>query len=45
LEGKSDAASWQRYWQLSEAWLSSQEWEQRIGRGGSFVDIRQRFVP
>jgi len=45
LEGRSDAASWQRYWQLSEAWLSRQEWEQRIEQGESFVDIQQRFVP
>jgi broad specificity phosphatase PhoE len=45
LEGKSDAASWQAYWQLSEAWLSRQEWEQRLEQGESFVDIQQRFVP
>jgi len=45
LEGKADAASWQRYWELTEAWLSRQEWEQRIEQGESFLDIRQRFVP
>jgi broad specificity phosphatase PhoE len=45
LEGKSDAASWHAYWQLSEAWLSRQEWEQRIEQGESFVEIQQRFVP
>lgn len=45
LEGKSDVASWQRYWQLSDAWLCRQEWEQRIEQGESFVDIQQRFVP
>lgn len=45
LEGKSDAESWQRYWQLSEAWLNRHEWEERIEQGESFLDIQQRFVP
>lgn len=45
LEGKSDDASWQRYRQLSEAWLNQQAWDQRIEQGESFVDIQKRFVP
>jgi len=45
LEGKSDAESWQRYWEVSDAWLSRHEWEQRLERGESFVDIQQRFLP
>lgn len=45
LEGKSDAASWQQYGQLSEAWLNGQMWDQRIEQGESFLDIQQRFVP
>lgn len=45
LEGQSDAASWQQYWQLSEAWLSGQAWDQRLEQGESFRDIQQRFVP
>lgn len=45
LEGKSDAASWRSYWELSDAWLIRKEWEQRIEQGESFLDIQQRFVP
>jgi probable phosphoglycerate mutase len=45
LEGKSDTASWQAYWQLSEAWLSREDWEQRLVQGESFVEIQRRFVP
>ena len=45
LEGRSDAASWQIYRQLSEAWLGHHEWEQRIEQGESFVEIQQRFIP
>jgi broad specificity phosphatase PhoE len=45
LEGKSDATSWQSYWQLSDAWLRRKEWEKRIDQGESFVDIQQRFIP
>lgn len=45
LEGKSDDASWQMFFQLWEAWFVRGEWEQRIEAGESFLDIRQRFVP
>jgi probable phosphoglycerate mutase len=45
LEGKSDAASWQIYWQVVDAWLVRHEWGARIEGGESFLDIKQRFVP
>ncbi len=45
LEGRADAASWQVYWQVAEAWLVRHEWDQRIEGGESFDDIRRRFVP
>jgi broad specificity phosphatase PhoE len=45
LEGKSDQASWDLFWQLMDAWLKRGEWERRIEGGESFVDIRDRFVP
>ena len=45
LEGKSDAASWQRHREVYEAWVWRREWEKRLEQGESFVDIRRRFVP
>jgi 2,3-bisphosphoglycerate-dependent phosphoglycerate mutase len=45
LEGKSDAASWQTFWQVSDAWLVRHDWGARIEGGESFLDIKQRFVP
>jgi broad specificity phosphatase PhoE len=45
LEGHSDAASWQAYWELSEAWIERQEWDKRLEQGESFRDIQQRFCP
>lgn len=45
LEGRADAASWQRYWEINDAWLVRHEWGARIEQGESFFDIRQRFVP
>lgn len=45
LEGRSDAVSWQRYWEINDAWLVRHEWDARIEQGESFLDIRQRFVP
>lgn len=45
LEGRSDAASWQRYYEINDAWLVRHEWDARIEQGESFLDIRQRFVP
>jgi probable phosphoglycerate mutase len=45
LEGKSDAASWQRYYAVREAWFRDKEWTARIEGGESFEDIRARFVP
>ena len=45
LEGKSDDISWQVYLHLCEAWLSRNEWHQRIEQGESYEEIQQRFVP
>ena len=45
LEVRSDAASWQRYWEINDAWLVRHEWDARIEQGESFLDIRRRFVP
>lgn len=45
LEGKSDDASWDQYWQLVNAWLVHHDWEQKIDQGESFLDIQRRFVP
>lgn len=45
LEGRSDAASWQAYAELSEAWLVRGEWDRRLEQGESFHELRQRFVP
>ena len=45
LEGRSDAASWQRYYQLWDAWIWHQEWDKRIEEGESLLDIQRRFVP
>ena len=45
LEGRSDAASWDRYRQLNEAWFIHRRWRERIEEGESFLDIRARFVP
>ncbi len=46
LEGRSDAASWQRQAALHDAWFRAQDWGARLPGGGeSFDDIRARFVP
>jgi broad specificity phosphatase PhoE len=45
LEGKSDAASWQRYYALHDTWFRDKDWTARIEGGESFEDIRARFVP
>jgi broad specificity phosphatase PhoE len=45
LEGRSDAASWQVFQELVEAWFSRHEWEHRIEEGESFLDIQERFLP
>jgi broad specificity phosphatase PhoE len=45
LEGKSDQASWDAYWDLVEAWVKRHDWGRRIEGGESFVDIRNRFLP
>jgi probable phosphoglycerate mutase len=39
LEGKSDAASWQRYYAVRQAWFRDKEWTARIEGGESFEDI------
>jgi broad specificity phosphatase PhoE len=45
LEGKSDPASWQIYWEVSNAWLAHRDWDRRIAGGESFRDIERRFIP
>ena len=45
LEGKSDAASWQRYYAVRDTWFRDKDWTARIEGGESFEDIRARFVP
>ncbi len=45
LEGKSDRASWDAYWDLVEAWVKRHDWGRRIEGGESFVEIRDRFLP
>jgi probable phosphoglycerate mutase len=45
LEGRSDAASWRRYYEVRDAWFRDKNWSARIRGGESFDDIRARFVP
>jgi broad specificity phosphatase PhoE len=45
LEGQSDAASWQRYYVLRDAWFRDKDFAARIPGGESFDDIRARFLP
>ena len=45
LEGRSDAASWQRYYEVRDAWFGDRDWDARIEGGESFEQIRARFVP
>jgi broad specificity phosphatase PhoE len=45
LESRSDAASWQVFQGLLEAWFTRHEWESRIEDGESFLDIQERFLP
>jgi probable phosphoglycerate mutase len=45
LEGKSDAATWDAFWALREAWWPGRQWERRIEGGESFLDMQARFVP
>lgn len=44
-EGRSDAAAWQQWHGVVEAWLEQRRYDQRIPGGECFDDIRQRFVP
>ncbi len=45
LEGKSDQASWDIYWEVVNAWFQRREWDRRIEGGESFLDIERRFLP
>jgi broad specificity phosphatase PhoE len=45
LEGKSDAASWQQYYTVQDAWFRDKDFSARLAGGESFDDIRVRFVP
>jgi len=45
LEGKSDAASWQQYYAVQNAWFRDRDFSARISGGESFEDVRARFVP
>ena len=44
-EGRADAAAWQLWQELSDAWTIHGRHEQRIEGGESFLDVRSRFVP
>ncbi len=45
LEGKSDEASWQRYWKVLLGWMEGKNWETGIEGGESYNDIKERFMP
>jgi broad specificity phosphatase PhoE len=44
-EGRADQAAWQMWHEVFDAWTLHRRWEQRIERGESFYDVRDRFVP
>lgn len=44
LEGRSDETAWKMMKQLSDDWLLSQRWEQRIEGGENFHEVQKRFV-
>jgi len=44
LEGQSDPASWEIYYQVFDQWIQGQ-WNAQIEGGESFNDIRARFIP
>ncbi len=45
IEGRSDAAAWQRWQELFDAWMERGELDYRLAGGESFNDIRARFLP
>jgi broad specificity phosphatase PhoE len=46
IEGASDAAAWQAWQDLYDAWKLQKRWEVYLEGGGeSFINIRDRFVP
>lgn len=45
LEGRADAAAWQGWRELFDAWVVDKQWDRRIEGGESFYDMRARFVP
>jgi broad specificity phosphatase PhoE len=45
FEGRSDAASWQRYADVQKAWFEDRDFSVRMAGGESLDDIRARFVP
>lgn len=44
LEGKSNAESWEVFFQLFEQWMQGQ-WEEKIPDGESHLEIQARFIP
>ena len=44
-EGRTDAAAWQLWQELFDAWTIHGQYEQRIEGGESFLEVRARFVP
>jgi broad specificity phosphatase PhoE len=44
-EGRADEAAWQMWQTVFDDWTIHRRWEQRIERGESFYDVRDRFVP
>lgn len=45
IEGRSDAAAWQRWQELFDAWMERGEYDYRLAGGESFNDICARFLP
>ena len=45
LEGKSDEASWKRYWEVHVGWMEGRNRDVGIEGGESYNDIRERFLP
>lgn len=45
LEGRSDAAAWDQFWQVRQDWIAHHWWESQPAQGESFLDIQARFLP
>lgn len=45
FEGRSDKASWERFFTLVDSWIAGKDRDKGIDGGESFLDIQHRFVP